>query len=145
VNDDDGFVDDSHGLTHKWIPLTILMVLIAVWILLIMTLPKATPLTITVDVTCRSGTKVASVWIEAAQGGSGWATPVNEGGDVARYVYQLPFAGGYEVRAGCGGTADNWSARTSSRVDDAVYRRLLCDDPAYHPPDPAPCIDLPGR
>ncbi|KAA2247310.1 hypothetical protein F0L68_40235 [Solihabitans fulvus] len=145
MNADDGSDDGRDTFTGKWLPLTILLVLVVGWILLILTLPKATPLVITADVSCRSGVDVASVWIEAARGGSGWATAVKKDGGTTRYTYKLPFAGGYEVRAGCGGTSDNWSAPTSSRADDAVYRRLLCDDPAYRAPNPAPCVDLPTR
>ncbi|MFC0105479.1 hypothetical protein [Kibdelosporangium aridum] len=72
-----------------------------------MSLPRATPVRVTVDITCRFGTNVASVWIEATRGGSGWATAVNQNSGTARYMFELSFAGDYEVRTGCDGTADN--------------------------------------
>jgi hypothetical protein len=126
-------------------PLSVLAALGAAWIILFVTLPTATPQPITIDVTCQSGNAVAGVWIQADNGGSNWATLVDRHDTSTRYSFVLRFAGNYQVRAGCGGTSNNWATQTNSTTNDAAYRNLLCKDGLYHPPNPAPCVDVATR
>jgi hypothetical protein len=117
------------------------VVLVAGWIVLLGSLPKAAHRTVTLDVVCTSGQPPVAVWIESASGGSGWAQRGEPGtSPVRRFVYQQAFEGPYEARVGCGGTTERWSIETRSAWQANPYRRLTCDDTATAPP-PGPCRD----
>lgn len=68
------------------------------------------PVAISGEVECASGASVVGVWVEARDGGSGWADrQVKEGGRT-RYDFVLPNGGQYQLHVGCGGTDAEWGA-----------------------------------
>jgi hypothetical protein len=126
----------------KGLSYAVVAVLVAAWIVLVVTLPKAVHRTLTLDVVCTSGQPPVGVWVESASGGSGWAQR-GEGGAtvVRRFVYQQEFEGPFEAHVGCGGTTERWGIEARSSQLTSPYRRLTCDDAAAAPPEPAPCRD----
>lgn len=145
MNPADGHSPRRPAPADFWLSYGLLVALVVAWVALAFTLPRAVPRTLTVDITCRSGNSVVGVWIEATAGGSGWASAGVQGtAKAARYTFSHGFGGDYQVRAGCGGTADNWAVRTASDTRGDLYRRLDCDDTRYLPPDPAVCTDVPA-
>jgi len=117
----------------------VLLLLVAAWIVLFATLPRVANRLLIFDIACRSGNPVVGVWIENSSGGSGWA----QRGDSSRsrFIFQQPFDGNYEVRVGCGGNAEHWGVEARAIQADWLYRRLLCDDVDFTPPNIALCRD----
>src|SRR4051812_9992094 len=120
----------------------VVVALLAGWIVLLVTLPKAAHRTLTLDVVCTSGQPPVGVWIESSSGGSGWAQRGEPAATPARrFVYQQEFTGLYEARVGCGGTTERWGVETRSSQLTSLYRQLTCDDAAAVPPTPGLCRD----
>lgn len=88
-------------------------------------LPKKIDEVIMLRISCTSGAEVAGAWVEASNGGSGFAEQPQDG---APHEFVLEFGGPYSVNAGCGGTRQRWAVDTSSGVSDSPVRTLLCQD-----------------
>ena len=56
---------------------------------------------------CADGLNVVGVWIQAASGGSGFAT-YQAGTAMSAYHYTLPYGGWWTVHVGCGGSTSSW-------------------------------------
>jgi hypothetical protein len=123
----------------RYLSYVVLILLVLAWLVLFTTLPRAADRQLTLDITCRSGNPVVGVWVESATGGSSWA----QRGEASRsrFIFKQPFKGDYQVRAGCGGNAGQWGVEARSAHSDVTYRRLLCDDVEFTPPQPASCRD----
>lgn len=83
---------------------------------------------------CVSGNNVVGVWIEATNGGSGWAywTPTPGLPSEATYSYTLPNDGNYDVTVGCGGTPQNWATSNVSPLLSGTSYSFLCYDLAIY-------------
>lgn len=120
----------------------VLSILIVGWAVLVITLPRATNRTLTFDVVCRSGNPVVGMWVESVSGGSYWGQAGEPGAaGFARFTYQHTFDGDYELRVGCGGSAQTWGVEARSTQGAWTYRRIVCDDIDFSPPAPARCRD----
>jgi hypothetical protein len=110
--------------------LAVTAVLVAVGIALAVTLPSGRSVTISGRVTCKSGEPVVGVWIDAANGGSGFASmyaePTNR--SRARYVRNLPFGGSYALHVGCGGSPQRWAIANYSPYVSLPQTDFVCFD-----------------
>jgi hypothetical protein len=84
--------------------------------------------TVSGNVTCVDGRSVVGVWVDASNGGSGWATRSDINGSTQRYSYPLANGGTYSVRVGCGGTGTNWATSNSSGVVSGSSNSFTCYD-----------------
>jgi hypothetical protein len=126
----------------RWLSYAVLVILVALWVALMVTVPQAATRSLTLDITCRSGNAVVGVWVENASGASGWAQRSGPSGSAGgRFIFRQLFDADYEVRVGCGGNADDWGVVARSARSRWSYRRMLCDDVDFTPPAPAPCRD----
>ncbi len=68
-------------------------------------------------VQCTLDTKVVGIWIDAKNGGSGWASFSPRYGSLSTVNFnrKLPNGGMYRVTVGCGGTPQQW--KTSIKSD----------------------------
>jgi hypothetical protein len=78
---------------------------------------------------------VEGVWIDAANGGSGWASWYTSGdAEYAHYSYNLPNNGSYAVHVGCGGSPSSWAVATHSGYYGGTVNDFLCyDEPSETP------------
>lgn len=86
-------------------------------------------------VQCKSGAKVVGIWIDAKNGGSGWAkfSPkfIPRIGNVSTVNFNrtLPNGGMYRVKVGCGGTSQQWKTSiTSPFVKSNKSHWFTCHD-----------------
>jgi hypothetical protein len=79
-------------------------------------------------VMCISGDGVVGVWIDAKNGGSGWAKwiPTNGFPQQASFSFTLPKGGIYSVHVGCGGSPAKW--RSDNRSSYGLVRDFWCYD-----------------
>jgi hypothetical protein len=132
--------------SRTWIPRIALVVLPVAWAGLAVTLPTKSNRDLTVDVSCASGNPVVAVWIESRPGGSRFARKGESGRSTdTRFTFRQTFTGPYQVRAGCGGTPEQWGVTVWSAYDDRPYRRLACDDLTVVGTRGAGCDDRPAR
>jgi hypothetical protein len=130
---------------------------LALGVALGVSLPRQANERITLDISCVSGAPVVGVWVEAENGGSGFAEPAGGGVGAGvgvgvgvgasgreRFAFELGFAGTYEVHAGCGGSRERWHKVAHSDPYDDPTRTLLCDDTVAvaTTSEPGPCQDL---
>ena len=118
--------------------MAVLVVLLLTGAVLVAVLPKKVDEVITLRISCTSGAEVAGAWVEAANGGSGFAERSQEG---APHEFVLEFGGPYHVNVGCGGTRQRWAVDLSSGVSESPKRTLVCQDQASQP---RTCRDEPG-
>lgn len=73
---------------------------------------------------------VEGVWIQAVNGGSGWAPWVSSAADPshATYSYTLSHGGQYSVEIGCGGTPGAWSVVEYSSFHGGAVNDFYCYD-----------------
>lgn len=73
---------------------------------------------------------VEGVWIQSANGGSGWAPWQSSAANpsYATYWYTLPQGGEYSVHVGCGGTPSAWSVATYSSFYGGTTNNFYCYD-----------------
>jgi len=73
---------------------------------------------------------VEGVYIEASNGGSGWAPWVSSAArsSYATYSYTLANGGEYSVWVGCGGTPKRWTIATYSSFYGGTVNDFLCYD-----------------
>jgi len=73
---------------------------------------------------------VEGVWIQAANGGSGWAPWVSSAAypSYASYSYTLPYGGEYSVTIGCGGTPKAWAKVEYSSFYGGTVNNFYCYD-----------------
>ena len=99
------------------------------------------PVTTPVEQSGESATKVSGsiqcqsmgvegVYIEAANGGSGWAPWVSSAArpSYATYSYTLSKGGEYSVWVGCGGTPSRWTIATYSTFYSGTVNNFYCYD-----------------
>jgi hypothetical protein len=87
------------------------------------------PTDISGSITCESQ-NVEGVWIQAANGGSGWAPWVSSADDAtyATYSYTLPHGGAYSLHVGCGGTTSSWAVAAYSSFYGGTVNNFFCYD-----------------
>jgi hypothetical protein len=124
-----------------WLSRLLVVALVGLTAVLTVTVPQTTDETITLDIHCVSGNPVVGVWIDAAEGGSGWAVRGAGESQFIRFTHELPFGGAYSVHVGCGGSANRWGVAVWSTEAALLFRRLTCDDIAVTPPTPGQCTD----
>ncbi|MEU0884073.1 hypothetical protein ABZ345_36225 [Lentzea sp. NPDC005914] len=133
------------GRFRIWFPRVALVVLPVLWIYLGTTLPIATNREVTVDVSCSSGFPVAAVWIESTSGASWYATESPRGtAPFQRFTFKQRFMATYQIRAGCGGTQQQWGITAVSTYGANQYRRVVCDDVHINSISVESCADRPG-
>jgi len=71
---------------------------------------------------------VEGVWVEANNGGSGWAKWRGIDSTVAYYWYWLPHGGKYSLHVGCGGSTSQWSTASKSRAVSGRFHNFFCYD-----------------
>jgi hypothetical protein len=77
---------------------------------------------------------VEGVWIDAENGGSGWAQwAAMNSPSIAHYSYALPNGGSYAVHVGCGGSPADWLTTPDSNVVPGTVNDFLCHDVAGQP------------
>jgi len=71
---------------------------------------------------------VEGVWIQAANGDSGWAPWVSSAANpgYATYQYTLDSGGQYAVHVGCGGTPSSWAVATYSDYFSGPANDFFC-------------------
>lgn len=79
-----------------------------------------------------TSTFVTGVWVEAANGGSGWAElsdPPIVFGNQGKLTYSkwLPNGGPVELHVGCGGDHEHWNSSNESEQFDQQDAELLCN------------------
>jgi hypothetical protein len=81
------------------------------------------------SIQCES-TSVEGVWIQSANGGSGWAPWVSSAARsyYATYSYTLPKGGEYSVHVGCGGTTSSWKVAEYSNFYGGTVNDFYCYD-----------------
>ena len=81
------------------------------------------------SVQCQS-TSVEGVWVQSANGGSGWAPWVSSAArsDYATYSYTLPHGGEYSLHVGCGGTTSAWKVAEYSSFYGGTVNDFYCYD-----------------
>jgi hypothetical protein len=81
------------------------------------------------SIQCESSS-VEGVWIQSANGGSGWAPWVSSAArsDYATYSYTLPEGGEYAVHVGCGGTTSSWKVAEYSNFYGGTVNNFYCYD-----------------
>jgi len=81
------------------------------------------------SIECQS-TGVEGVWIDAANGGSGWAPWVSSAAypSYASYSYTLPYGGEYSVEIGCGGKPSAWTVVEYSGFYGGTVNNFYCYD-----------------
>jgi hypothetical protein len=87
-------------------------------------------------VECATGRPVEGVWVDVANGHSGWAEWAAEPNnpDRASYSYELQMAGKYTVHVGCGGSPENWASETwSEPVASGETHDFMCHDSLTKP------------
>jgi hypothetical protein len=87
-------------------------------------------------VECATGRPVEGVWVDVANGHSGWAEWAAEPNnpDKASYSYELQMAGKYTVHVGCGGSPENWASETwSEPVASGETHDFMCHDSLTKP------------
>lgn len=96
---------------------------------LAVSLPRQENRPVLLHIGCVSGAPVVGAWVEASNGGSGFANPTGVLADGrAGFAFELGFGGAYEVHAGCGGSFQRWKKVLHSTSADDPNRTLLCDD-----------------
>ena len=93
--------------------------------------PGGSAVRISGSIQCQSK-GVEGVWIQAADGGSGWAPWVSSAADPshATFSFTLPHGGKHSVEIGCGGTPSAWSVvEYSSFVGGRVNDFYCYDEP----------------
>ena len=87
------------------------------------------PTNISGSIQCESSS-VEGVWIQSANGGSGWAPWVSSAArsDYATYSYTLPEGGEYSVHVGCGGTTASWKVAEYSNFYGGTVNDFYCYD-----------------
>lgn len=83
-------------------------------------------------VMCVSQASVVGVWIQAENGGSGWATLSGSANFKKTYKYTLPKNGRYQVHVGCGGTPTKWKTSNKSAYVSGG-KNFTCIDFKYPP------------
>jgi hypothetical protein len=81
------------------------------------------------SIQCQVGA-VEGIWIQAANGGSGWA-PWNSTAaraSYATYSYTLPHGGEYSAEIGCGGTPSAWAAVEYTTFHTGKVNDFYCYD-----------------
>ena len=81
------------------------------------------------SIQCQSSS-VEGVWVQAANGGSGWAPWISSAArpDYATYSYTLPHGGEYSLHIGCGGTTSSWKVATYSGYYGGTVNNFYCYD-----------------
>jgi hypothetical protein len=81
------------------------------------------------SIQCQS-TSVEGVWVQSANGGSGWAPWVSSAAnpDHATYSYTLPHGGEYSLHVGCGGTTSSWKVAEYSNFYGGTVNDFYCYD-----------------
>ena len=81
------------------------------------------------SIQCQS-TSVEGVWVQSANGGSGWAPWVSSAAnpDHATYSYTLPKGGEYSLHVGCGGTTSTWKVAAYSDFYGGTVNDFYCYD-----------------
>lgn len=89
--------------------------------------PAAAAVTVSGQVTCVGNDSVVGVWIQAKDGGSGWASwQAPTASWVANYSRSLPNGGQYQVHVGCGGTSQNWATNNKSGYVSGTSNSFTC-------------------
>lgn len=81
------------------------------------------------SIQCQVG-GVEGIWIQAANGGSGWAPWVSSAArpSYATYSYTLPYGGPYSAEIGCGGTSSTWGVVEYTGFHDGTVNNFYCYD-----------------
>jgi uncharacterized MnhB-related membrane protein len=86
-------------------------------------------------VQCAGGEQVVGIWVDAINGGSGFADwiPISNNGSEASFKYILPNGGDYNLHVGCGGTKQDWGGTYttetgSGTVRDTNTHYFVCQD-----------------
>lgn len=90
--------------------------------------PASASVGISGQVMCVDQRSVVGLWVQAANGGSGWATLTNVNGYTKNYRYTLPRGGSYSVHVGCGGTSQSWATSNKSPYVSGSYNSFTCYD-----------------
>lgn len=122
--------DEAEQLPRSWRGLTSLLAALAALITMIgLAAPASAATTVSGYVTCVSQRSVVGVWVQAVNGGSGWASwspqPENYS---ARYQYSLPYGGQYAIHVGCGGTPARWATANYSDNVGGTNNSFTCYD-----------------
>ena len=88
----------------------------------------ASPVTVRGQVMCASHNAVVGVWVQAENGGSGWATRTNINGYTQSYSFYLRYGGRYQVHVGCGGSQQYWATNNKSGYVGGTYNSFTCQD-----------------
>ena len=90
---------------------------------------------ITGKVSCLGNEQVEGIWVDAVNGGSGWADwyETNSNGSEVEFKYVLPNGGAYNLHVGCGGSKQIWkntySTETGSgTIQDHNFHFFTCQD-----------------
>lgn len=103
-------------------------------------------------VSCPSGEQVEGVWVDTANGTSGFARWRALGvSTVARYAYQITMSPGlppdrqpdFSVTVGCGGTRENWEHSIGSIYVTGSHRSFDCTQGNVCQPTPDSLSPLP--
>ena len=94
------------------------------------------PVTISGEVTCLNSFAADGVWIEAANGGSGFAevrgpSPTT-GWGVSSFDYTLPHGGAWTAHVGCGGDSRTWGDTYVAQPTTSSSPVLLCNDVPFY-------------
>jgi hypothetical protein len=79
-------------------------------------------------VSCASGAPVVGIWVDAVNGGSGWAKLTPQPGGETRFTKTIDRAGDYQLHVGCGGTEADWVTTYFTTYVGETGLVFVCDD-----------------
>jgi hypothetical protein len=92
------------------------------------------PVTISGKVGCLNNLSPDGIWVEATNGGSGfaqWTIKPEEGREgfgYAYYTFTLPRGGSYHLNVGCDGTAKHWGMTAQTPTVSGASYTFKCND-----------------
>lgn len=115
-------------MSKRLVKLVVVCSLVAICIALAGTLPVGQQQTVSGHINCSSGAAIVGIWVDASNGGSGWAvwTPQPGQPSSASYKYTLPAGGKFAVNVGCGGTPAKWATNNKSASTYGPTRDFVC-------------------
>ncbi len=87
--------------------------------------------TVSGKINCINSADPVGVWVEAPNGGSGWAKrwlDVSDGWGYGHYSKALPNGGPFRLHVGCGGTPQKWGMTAYSDFHTGGQFSVVCND-----------------
>lgn len=95
-------------------------------------LAPADPTEVNGRVRCESAAAVVGIWVEAVDGGSGWADVSVDPDGTTVFSKVLDRPGEYQLHVGCGGTPGEWASSYFSEYVTESNLSFVCRDLAGH-------------